>query len=89
MTALSLETAKTIAIVAAVGFLAFAIISAWVIKSVTTKLIMIALTVALAFGMWTQRTNLQDCANTARENAGAMRANVTCSFFGTEVNVGT
>ncbi len=90
MTALSLETAKTIAIVVVLAFLAFAVISAWVIKNVTTKLIMVALMAALALGVWTQRTSLQDCATKAKEQAEALDTTaITCTFFGTEVEVGT
>lgn len=90
MTALSLESAKTIAIVIAIAFLAFAVISAWVIKNVTTKLIMVVLMAALAIGVWTQRTSLQDCATKAKDQAEELSTTaITCTFFGTEVEVGT
>lgn len=90
MTALSLESAKTIAIIVAIAFVAFAVISAWVIKNITTKLIMVALMAALALGVWTQRTSLQDCATRAKAQAEKFDTTaVTCTFFGTEVGVGT
>lgn len=89
MTALSLESAKTIAIVAAIALLAFAVISAWVIKNVTMKIISIVLLAALGLGMWTQRGNLQDCADRAKAKVadGASESSVTCEFFGSEVSV--
>jgi len=90
MTALSLETAKTIAIVIVIAFLAFAVVSAWVIKNITTKLIMVALMAAIALGVWTQRSSLQDCASQAKAKAEARdTSGITCTFFGSEVNVGT
>ena len=89
MTALSLESAKTVAIVVAVAFVAFAVISAWLIKNVVTKLIMVLLMAGLALGVWTQRTSLQDCADKAAAQAEALEATgLTCTFFGTEIEVG-
>jgi hypothetical protein len=85
MTALSLESAKTIAIIVVIAFVAFAVISAWVIKNVTMKIISIVLMVGLGLGVWTQRSNLQDCADRAKEKGGA---GITCEFFGSEVSVG-
>jgi hypothetical protein len=72
MIALSLETAKTIAVVVVIAFLAFMVMA------------------ALAIGVWTQRSSLQDCASKAKEQATAAdRTGVTCTFFGTDVEVGT
>jgi hypothetical protein len=90
MTALSLESAKTLAIVIVVAFVAFAVISAWVIKNVTMKIISILLLVGLGLGVWTQRSNLQDCADKAKAKvaAGIDKGSVTCTFFGSEVSVG-
>jgi protein-S-isoprenylcysteine O-methyltransferase Ste14 len=88
MTALSLETAKTIAIVVALVFVAFAVISAWVIKTLVTKVIVIVLMAGLALGVWTQRATLQDCATKAKEKASALDASgLTCTFFGTDVEI--
>ena len=89
MTALPLESAKTVAIVVAVAFVAFAVISAWLIKNVVTKLIMVLLMAGLALGVWTQRTSLQDCADKATAQAEALDVTgLTCTFFGTEIEVG-
>ena len=88
MTALSLETAKTIAIVVALVFVAFAVISAWVIKTLVTKVIVVLLMAGLALGVWTQRSTLQDCATKAKEKAAALDASgLTCTFFGTDVEI--
>jgi high-affinity Fe2+/Pb2+ permease len=89
MNALSLESAKTIAIVVAIAFVAFAVISAWMIKSLVTKLIMVLLMAGLALGVWTQRTSLQDCATRAKAKAEALDTTpIKCTFFGTDVEVG-
>jgi hypothetical protein len=88
MTALSLETAKTIAIVVALVFIAFAVLSAWLIKTVVTKVIVILVMAGLALGVWTQRTTLQDCANKAKDKATSANAGaLTCTFFGTDVEI--
>lgn len=89
MSALSLESAKTIAIVLAIAFLAFAVISAWVIKNITMKIISIVLMLGLGLGVWTQRTNLQDCGDRAkaRVEAGGAEGSIKCEFFGSEVSV--
>lgn len=88
MSALSVDSAKNIAIVLAVVFVVFSFLSAWLIKNVVTKIIMIVLMVGLAFGAWTQRTSLQDCAAKAKTAVakGAV-SDVTCKFFGTDVNL--
>jgi len=89
MTALSLESAKTIAIVIALAFLAFAVISAWLIKNITMKVLSIVLMLGLGLGVWTQRANLQDCGDRAkaRVEAGGAAGAVKCEFFGKEVSV--
>lgn len=89
MTALSLESAKTIGIVIVLAFVAFAVISAWVIKNITMKIITVLLMVGLGLGAWTQRGSLQDCADKAKAkvDAGAAEGSITCEFFGTEVSV--
>ncbi|MGB8860017.1 MAG: hypothetical protein WCC60_12210 [Ilumatobacteraceae bacterium] len=88
MIALSLESAKTIAIVVAIAFIAFSVISAWLIKNIVTKLVMVLLMAGLALGVWTQRTSLQDCADKVKATADALdTGNLTCTFFGTDVEV--
>ena len=89
LTALSLESAKTSAIFIVIAFVAFAVISAWLIKNITMKIISIVLMVGLGLGVWTQRSNLQDCADNAeaKVGAGADEGSVPCEFFGTEVSI--
>ncbi len=86
MLALSLESAKTLAIVVAAVFVVFAVASAWMIKNITTKIIAVVLLAGLALGVWTQRTSLQDCADKAKQR-GIQEGEITCTFFGTEIAV--
>ncbi|HAP75070.1 MAG TPA: hypothetical protein DCR14_03215 [Acidimicrobiaceae bacterium] len=88
MLALSLETAKTIAVVVLLAFLAIGVVSAWIIKNITMKLITVGIMAALALGVWTQRSNLQNCADEARANVSAGTTKVSCTFFGTDVEIG-
>ncbi len=87
MTAMTYETAKNIGIAVAVGLLALMVISAIVIKNVTAKLITALLIGGLAFGVWTQRSSLQDCAGNVRDRGPVANADVTCSFLGSDVNI--
>ena len=89
MIALTLESAKTIAIVVVVVFVVLSVISAVLIKTIVTKLIVVVLMAGFALGVWTQRTSLQDCADRARAKAEALDVSaLTCKFFGTDIEVG-
>jgi high-affinity Fe2+/Pb2+ permease len=90
MSALSVDSAMNIAIVVVVVLVVLSIVSALVIKSIVTKVIMIVLLGGLALGAWTQRSSLSDCADQAQQeiaNGTAGVGSVTCTFFGTEVDV--
>lgn len=90
MLALTVETAKTAAVVVALVFIGLAVVSAWLVKNIVTKVILVVVLGGLALGAWTQRTSLQDCADRAAasfQNGTAGVDSVTCTFFGTDVNV--
>ena len=88
MTAMTLESAKNIGIAVAVGLVALMLVMAVVIKNVTTKLITVLIIGGLAFGVWTQRSSLQDCADKVKAR-GVLgdTTDVTCSFLGSDINV--
>jgi len=90
MTALTLDTAKNVGIAAAVGLIALMLVMAFVVKNVTAKLISILIIGGLAFGIWTQRSSLQDCADKVRAR-GVLgdTSDVTCSFLGSDVDIST
>lgn len=91
MTALTVESAKNLGIAVAAILVVFMLAMAWLIKDVTAKIITVLLIGGLAFGVWTQRSSLQDCADRveARAKLGATSttADITCTFLGTDVKV--
>ena len=68
MLGLTLDDAKTIAIVAATALAVGAVISFWIMKSIVQKLAVAAVLALLAFAVWTQRVSLQDCADKVQDN---------------------
>ena len=88
MSSLSVDSAKNLAIGAVVVFLVMALASAWVVKHAVVKLVSVVLMAGLALGAWTQRTNLESCVDRAAQAVG-VGADVTCTFFGTDVELPT
>ncbi len=88
MTAMTVDSAKNIGIAVAVALLALMVVTAWLIKNVTTKLITVVIIGGLAFGVWTQRSSLQDCANKVKDR-GVLgdKTEITCSFLGSDIKV--
>lgn len=92
MLALSLDTAKNIAIAVAVIFVCGAVAAAWVMKTVVQKLAVMGVLALLAFAVWTQRIALQDCADAVRDSFELAGTDVAvedteCSFFGFDVTI--
>ena len=92
MLALTLDDAKTIALVAATALAVGAVVSFWIMKSLVQKLAVAALLGVLAFAVWTQRVSLQDCADKVQDNFELAGTDVVvtdteCSFFGITVTI--
>ena len=92
MLALTLDDAKTIALVAATALTVGAVVSFWVMKSLVQKLAVAALLGVLAFAVWTQRMSLQDCADKVQDNfvlevTDVVVTDTECSFFGITVTI--
>lgn len=92
MLALTLDEARTIAIIASVVLIVGAGLAFWVMKSIVSKLVVAALLGLLAFAVWTQRTSLQDCADKVQGNFERVGTDVTvtdtdCSFFGATITI--
>ena len=92
MLALTLDDAKTIALVAATALAVGAVVSFWIMKSLVQKLAVAALLGVLAFAVWTQRVSLQDCADKVQDNFELAGTDVVvtdteCSFFGISVTI--
>jgi hypothetical protein len=88
VTALTVESAKNIGIAVLVALVALILVMAFVIKNVTAKLLSVVIIGGLAFGVWTQRSSLQNCADKLRARVAAGDASdVTCSFIGSDINI--
>jgi uncharacterized membrane protein YqjE len=86
VTGLTLDSAKTYAIIAVIVLVVGAFIAAWALKTLIQKIVVFALLGALAFAVWTQRESLQDCADKVQANFeltdGVLPSTDTeCSFF--------
>ena len=92
MLALTLETAKQLAIAVVVIFVVGAFLAAWMMKTIVQKLATVFVLGLLAFAVFTQRTSLQDCADKVQGNFEPIGIDVTvtdtdCSFFGATITV--
>src|SRR3954453_10411675 len=88
MTALTLEAAKNTGIGVAVGLIALMLLTAFVIKNVTVKLVSILIIGGFSFCIWTQRSSLQECADKVGARAATRdTTELTCSFLGSDVTV--
>lgn len=86
LVALALDTARNLALGMVATMATFSVLSAWLIKNLVVKGLLLVVLVALAIAAWSQRSELQSCADQARGLTGG--ATVTCTFFGTDVTVG-
>jgi len=94
MFALSLETARNAAIIAVVVFVAVAIASAWLMKSIAQKVAVVVVFGLLAVLVWSQWASLDDCAKRVKADhaAGAtdeVGTDTTCTFLGRDIMIKT
>ena len=88
MISMTVDSAKDIGIAIAVVLVVAMVLMAWLIKSVTTKLISVVIVGGLAFGVWTQRSSLEDCARKVKARAAlGDTSDVTCTFLGSDIKV--
>jgi hypothetical protein len=88
MLALGVDAAKNIAVAVVIGCVVLALVAASAVKNVTYKIITSLLMAGLALGVWTQRSQLQDCAQQVKDKAASGDTSPTaCTFFGSEVHV--
>lgn len=88
MLALDLDAAKRIAVLLVAAFVILAIVFSIVVKKTTAKLIWVLLMGGLALGAWTQRNQLQDCADRVESKVAVGDFSETaCTFFGTDVTI--
>ncbi len=92
MLAITLETAKNVAVVVAAVFLLGGVLAAWLLRTVLQKVAVAGVLVLLAFAVWSQRTSLQECADKVQENfeldgTTATLIDTDCTFFGATVTI--
>lgn len=86
--ALTVDSAKNLAMVITIALVLAAFVALWTITQVTRKLVTALLIGVLALGVWTQRADLVDCGRNLekRIELGADRAG-SCKFFGGRVSL--
>ena len=88
MYAIGLDGAKNLAIAITIGFVVLPVVSATAIKNITTKIVSVIVMAGFALGVWTQRSELQNCAQTVKDKAAVQdTSSTTCTFFGVDVDV--
>jgi len=86
--AITVDTAKNVALGVALGAVVLAVLSAIVIRAIVSKLIAIGLLLVIAVAVWSQRASLEDCADRVRDGlASGSTDDTACSFFGRDVTV--
>ncbi len=84
MIALTVDTAKNIAILVLAAVLVAGVLAVKITKTVTQKAVAVVIVLCIGLGVWTQRTNVTDCAEQVRSG---QESSTTCTFFGQEVTV--
>jgi len=90
--ALDLDTAKNSSLYAVAVAILIALAAVWLVKQVVTKVLSVGILLAIAGLVWSQRTELTDCADdvtAAWTVAGAtgVSDDTTCTFFGRDVTI--
>ena len=91
MFALSLQAARNGAIIAVIVFVALAIASAWLMKSIAQKVALVLVLGLLAVLVWSQRASLDDCAKRVRSDRAASATgeerDTSCTFLGQDITI--
>lgn len=85
---LNLDTARNASLWGVVGLVVVALLAIWLVKAVVTKVLSVLVLLALAGLLWSQRVELNDCADEVRATISAgLVDDTTCTFFGRDVTV--
>ena len=86
--AFDLETAKNTSLFTVAGAVLLALAAVWLVKQVVTKVLTVVVLLAIAALVWSQRTELTDCADQVRATMSAgLVPDTTCTFFGQGITV--
>lgn len=88
MFGLDLDTVRNGSLFAVAGAVLLALAAVWLVKQVVTKVLTVAILLAIAGLVYSQRTELNDCVDAVRENlAAALNDDMDCTFFGQDVKI--
>lgn len=83
--ALDVDTAKNIASGVSVGTVVIALLALRLVKNMVVRVVTIVALLAIGLASYSQRSNIVDCANKVKDNAGISAT--SCTFFGQEVEI--
>lgn len=91
MPELTLEQAKTFAVVAVIVLVVGGVLAAWAMKEIVQKIVVIGVLAVLVLVVWTQRSSLEQCADeiVSDRSSATAGATATCTFFGREIEITT
>lgn len=83
--ALNVDTAKNIASGLSVGTVVIALLAIRLVKNMVVRIVTIVALLAIGLASYSQRSNIVDCANKVKSNAGVTAT--SCTFFGQDVEI--
>lgn len=81
-----LDTVRNGSLFTVAGAVLLALAAVWLVKQVVTKVLTVAILLAIAGLVYSQRTELNDCVDEVRQNAG-LNDDMECAFFGQDVKI--
>jgi hypothetical protein len=87
--ALTSNSVLPLSAIVAVALLAVGLVIAFVVKAVVMKVLGLVVTVVLALALWSQRAELNSCADkiTAGVQDISQAGDISCHFFGRDIDV--
>lgn len=83
--ALNVDTAKNIASGLSVGTVVIALLAIRLVKNMVVRIVTIVALLAIGLASYSQRSNIVDCTNRVKSNAGVTAT--SCTFFGQDVEI--
>ena len=86
--ALDTNDAKTIGTIVVVVFVALGVLSAWLMKTIVQKVVLVVILGGLAVFVYSQRTSLDQCVDDITlAISDADQQSATCSFVGFDIEL--
>ena len=88
MLGFDLDTARNASVWTVAGAILLALVAVWVVKNVVSKVLTVVILLAIAGLVWSQRTELNDCADNVQATIDQnLSTSTTCTFFGRDVTM--